>query len=89
MTGIPSEKSHGFQRARLAPIAVLAVLFAAIESVSALNMSAIVIVITNVSNKILPGFLDLVVAALPLIVVLAIIGFIVAFLDRILGMLKL
>lgn len=39
--------------------------------------------------ELIPGIINLVVALVPAIVIMAIVGFIVTFLDRILGMMKL
>ncbi len=52
------------------------------------DLNGIQVVLANMSSVILPAFMDLVIATLPIIVVLSIIGFIVAFLDKILAMLK-
>lgn len=40
-------------------------------------------------TELIPGIIDLVVAVVPAIIVLAVVGFIVAFFDKILGMMKL
>ena len=78
-------------RARLGlALATLMTIAAGVAPVAAITMdfNGITVVISNVTNVILPELLNLVIGALPIIVVLAVVGFIVAFLDRILASIK-
>ena len=53
-----------------------------------MDFNGISVVLSNLTTVILPAFLDLVIAYLPIAVTLGILGFILAFLDKILGALK-
>ena len=78
-------------RARLGlALATLMTIVATVYPAAAITMdfNGITVVISNVTNVILPELLNLVIGALPIIVVLAVVGFIVAFLDRILASIK-
>ena len=89
MTETPERKER-FQKVRVVLAALLVVLCTVLPaSALSFNVTAISVVLTNVTDVILPGLLNLVIGALPIIVVLAVIGFILAFLDKILNMIKM
>ena len=77
-------------RLTLAFVSLMTMLAVLVPGAAAITMdfNGIAVVIGNVTDVILPQLLNLVIGALPIIVVLAVVGFIVAFLDRILGMIK-
>ena len=90
MTGTPEQKKEQHSKVRLALAAMLAVLCAVLPA-SALSVNfsnSIGVVLSNVTNVILPDLLNLVIGSLPIIVVLAVVGFILTFLDKILSMIK-
>lgn len=56
---------------------------------AAVDLNATISPILTSLTELIPGIIDLVVAVVPAIIVLAVVGFIVAFFDKILGMMKL
>lgn len=53
------------------------------------NWTVITDILDGIANEMLPSFLALVTAAVPLLIVLAVVGFVMKFLDKILDMLQL
>ena len=77
-------------RAKLALVSLVGLLaMSAPVMAMTFDLNGIQVVLANMSGTILPAFLDLVVAALPVIVVISICAFIVGFLDKILNMIKI
>ena len=78
-------------RLTLAIASLMTMLAVLVPGAAALTMdfNGITVVIANVTDVVLPQLLNLIIGALPIIIVLAILGFIITFLDRILGMIKL
>ena len=56
---------------------------------AAVDLNATIGPILDSVTELIPGIIELVVALVPAIIVMAIVGFIITFLDRILGMMKL
>jgi len=78
--------------AKLLPLALVLGGFALVASpVSAdtINWTMITGLIDGMASNLLPSMVTLVTSAVPLLITLAIVGFVMAFLDRILDMLKL
>jgi hypothetical protein len=71
-------------------LAVMAVMgFAGTVSAETINWTDITEIITGMATSLIPAFVTLVLAAVPLLVILAVVGFVMQFLDRILDMLKM
>lgn len=89
LTKPKTEKAGWSVHAKLALVSLMTIM-ALTPGASALTMdfNGIQVVLSNITTVILPAFLDLVVGALPIIITLAIIGFVVSFLDKILSMIK-
>ena len=71
----------------LASMAVMG--FAGTVSAETINWTDITDIITGMATSLIPAFVTLVLAAVPLLVILAVVGFVMQFLDRILDMLKM
>jgi hypothetical protein len=90
--GIPQEdlpKKKGL-RYKIIPLGVMA--FAGlVSSVSAadINWTEITSILTGVAESLFPALVTLITAAVPIIIVVTVVGFIVAFLDKILALLKM
>lgn len=53
-----------------------------------INWTAITDVVDGLATYLIPSFVSLVTAAVPLLITLAVVGFVMSFMDRILDMLK-
>jgi len=94
-THTPTEPVKGKKDAsilsKLLPVALVLGGFALVASpVSAdINWTMITGLIDGMASNLLPSMVTLVTSAVPLLITLAIVGFVMAFLDRILDMLKM
>ena len=91
MTTDVMEKVGGFlssAKVRIVGLAATAGTFV-VSSVSAVDINASVGPILDSMIELIPTIIDLIVAIVPAIIVMAVVGFIVTFFDRILGMLKI
>jgi hypothetical protein len=76
---------------KLATMRIIALVSLALMALPMSAMALDLTVIQDIVDQVvllLPYFLDLIMAALPVIVILAVIAFVMGFLDKILGMLK-
>lgn len=58
-------------------------------SAASINWTEISDIINGVATNLFPAFITLITAAVPIIIVVSVVSFIVMFLDKILGMLKM
>lgn len=58
-------------------------------SAAAINWTEISDIITGVAENLFPAFITLITGAVPIIIVVAVVSFIVAFMDKILSMFKI
>jgi len=82
-----SKKPVGFWKVKA--LAGMVSLSGLVMAVSAVDINASVGPILDSVIEIIPTLINLIVAIVPAIIVMAVIGFIVAFFQRILGMMKL
>lgn len=57
-------------------------------SAAGINWTTISDILAGIADTLLPGLVDVVSAAVPLLITLAIVGFIMSFLDKIVGLLN-
>jgi hypothetical protein len=58
-------------------------------SAADINWTEITTILDGVANSLFPSLVTLITAAVPIIIVVTIVGFVVAFLDKILALLKM
>ena len=64
-------------------------LLASSASAADINWTEITDILDGVATSLFPSLVTLITAAVPIIIVVTIVGFVVAFLDKILGLLKM
>ena len=71
-------------------LAMMAVMgFAGTASAESINWTEITDIISGMATNLIPAFVALVLAAVPLLIILAVVGFVMGFLDSILKMLQM
>lgn len=70
-------------------ITTLSIFLVSNASAAAINWTEISDIITGVAENLFPAFITLITGAVPIIIVVAVVSFIVAFMDKILSMFKI
>jgi len=85
------EKTVGFARRSYVKVVALAATAGTfvVTSASAVDLNASVGPILDSMIELIPTIINLIVAIVPAIIIMAVVGFIVTFFDRVLGMLKI